>query len=32
MAWRYFLQAYVAKRGAKGSYNELSHAVYELGK
>lgn len=32
MTWRQFLQAYIAKRGSKGSYNELSHAVYELGK
>lgn len=24
--------AYIAKRGFKGSYNELSHAVYDLSK
>ncbi len=32
MNWREFLMAYVAKRGFKGSYNELSHAVYDLAK
>ena len=32
MSWREFLQAYIAKRGYKGSYNELSHAVYDLAK
>lgn len=32
MGWREFLQAYVAKRQYKGSYNELSHAVYGLAK
>lgn len=32
MDWKHFLQAYVAKRGSKGSYNELSNAVYDLGK
>lgn len=30
MTWKEFLMAYVAKRGFKGSYNELSHAVYDL--
>ena len=32
MSWRQFLQAYIAKRACKGSYNELSNSVYELGK
>lgn len=32
MTWKEFLMAYVAKRGLKGSYNELSHAVYGLAK
>ena len=32
MKWFDFLQAYVALRGAKGSYNELANAVYDLDK
>ena len=32
MTWFDFLQAYVALRGSKGSYNELANAVYGLDK
>ena len=32
MSWKEFLQAYLAKRAVKGSYNELSHTIYDLGK
>lgn len=32
MKWFDFLQAYVALRGAKGSYNQLANAVYDLDK
>ncbi len=32
MRWFDFLQAYVALRASKGSYNELATAVYDLDK
>ncbi len=32
MKWIDFLQAYIALRNYKGSYNELSNAVYDLDK
>lgn len=32
MRWLDFLQAYIALRAAKGSYNELANAVYDLDK
>jgi Ca2+-binding EF-hand superfamily protein len=32
MKWFDFLQAYIALRGSKGSYNELANAVYDLDK
>jgi hypothetical protein len=32
MRWFDFLQAYIAIRASKGSYNELANAVYDLDK